>query len=43
MEQEMTIEELIALINTQEGDFIIQVENGEDEADGERKDSGSCR
>ena len=30
MEQELTMEELIALINSQKGDFVIRVEFGED-------------
>lgn len=30
MEQELTMEELIALINSQNGDFIISVELGEE-------------
>ena len=30
MEQELTMEELIALINSQEGDFIISVKFGEE-------------
>lgn len=29
MEQELTVEELIALINSQKGDFIIRIEFGE--------------
>lgn len=29
MEQELTMEELIALINSQKGDFVIRVEFGE--------------
>ena len=28
MEQELTMEELIALINSQKGDFVIRVEIG---------------
>ena len=32
MEQELTTEELIALINSQKDDFIISVEFGEEEA-----------
>lgn len=31
MEQELTMEELIALINSQKGDFIIRVEFGEED------------
>ena len=27
MEQELTVEELIALINSQKGDFIIRIES----------------
>ena len=30
MEQELTVEELIALVNSQKGDFIIRIEFGED-------------
>ncbi len=30
MEQERTMEELIALINSQKGDFVIRVEFGEE-------------
>lgn len=30
MEQELTKEELIALINSQKGDFVIRVEFGEE-------------
>ena len=30
MEQELTMEELIALINSQKGDFVIRVEFGEE-------------
>ena len=30
MEQELTVEELIALINSQKGDFIIRSEFGEE-------------
>ena len=30
MEQELTVEELIALINSQKGDFIIRIEFGEE-------------
>ena len=30
MEQELTVEELIALVNNQEGDFIIRIEFGEE-------------
>ena len=29
MEQELTMEELIALINSQKGDFVIRIEFGE--------------
>lgn len=32
MEQEMTVKELIALMNDCEGDFMIQIELKEDEA-----------
>jgi len=37
MEQEMTVEELIALINASEGDFMIQVELKEDADEGREK------
>lgn len=40
MEQEMTVEELIALINTCEGDFMIQVELKEDADEGREKTCG---
>ena len=30
MDQELTMEELIALINSQKGDFVIRVELGEE-------------
>ena len=30
MEQELTVEELIALVNSQKGDFIIRIEFGEE-------------
>jgi len=30
MEQELTMEEFVALINSQEGDFVIRVEFGEE-------------
>ena len=30
MEQELTMEELIALINSKKGDFVISVEFGEE-------------
>ena len=30
MEQELTVEELIALVNSQKGDFIISVKFGEE-------------
>lgn len=30
MEQELTMEELIALINSQKGAFVIRVESGEE-------------
>lgn len=33
MEQELTMEELIALINSQKGDFIIRIEFGEEVSD----------
>ena len=34
MEQEMTVEELIALINASEGEFMIQIELKEDDVNG---------
>ena len=34
MEQEMTVQELIALMNAWEGDFILQIELKEDDANG---------
>lgn len=37
MEQEMTIQELIAFINGQRGEFIIQVKHKEEPADGKEK------
>jgi hypothetical protein len=37
MEQEMTMQELAAFINAQEGDFILRIELGE-EADGNAKE-----
>ena len=40
MEQELTMEELIALINSQKSDFVIRVEFGE-EAVSDAKDT-SC-
>lgn len=33
MEQELTMEELIALINSQKDDFVIRVEFGEEVSD----------
>ena len=36
MEQEMTVKELIALMNDCEGDFMIQIELKEGDADEER-------
>ena len=39
MEQEMTVQELIALMNVWEGDFIIQIELKEDDANGNRKET----
>ena len=30
MEQELTVEELIALVNSQKGDFSIRIEFGEE-------------
>lgn len=38
MEQEMTVQELIALVNAGEGDFMIQIELKEDDADGKYKE-----
>lgn len=38
MEQEMTVQELIALVNAWEGDFILQIELKEDDADGKRNE-----
>ena len=38
MEQEMTVQELIALMNVWEGDFIIQIELKGDDANGNRKE-----
>ena len=38
MEQEMTMQELVAFINAQEGDFIIRIELGEEaDADAEKE------
>ncbi|MCQ4756923.1 MAG: hypothetical protein PHD56_06630 [Anaerostipes sp.] len=40
MEQEITMQELIALMNDQKGDFIIHVEFGEEaDADGKNAES----
>ena len=39
MEQEMTVQELIALMNAWEGDFILQIELKEDDANGNRKET----
>lgn len=39
MEQEMTVQELIALMNAWEGDFILQIELKEDDTDGNRKET----
>ena len=38
MEQEMTVQELIALVNAWEGDFIVQIELKEGDADGKRNE-----
>ena len=38
MEQEMTVQELIALMNAWEGDFIIQIELKGDDVNGNRKE-----
>lgn len=40
MEQEMTVEELIALINASEGEFMIQIELKEDADEGRDKTCG---
>ena len=39
MEQELTMEELIALINSQKGDFVIRVESRSEE----RRVGKECR
>ena len=39
MEQEMTVQELIALMNAWEGDFILQIELKGDDANGNRKET----
>ena len=39
MEQEMTVQELIALTNACEGDFILQIELKEDDANGNQKET----
>lgn len=38
MEQEMTVQELIALMNALEGDFILHIELKEDDANWNRKE-----
>ena len=38
MEQELTVEELIALVNSQKGDFIIRIEFGEEAGSGVREE-----
>ena len=38
MEQELTVEELIALVNSQKGDFIIRIEFGEEADSGVREE-----
>ena len=38
MEQEMTVQELIALVNAWKGDFILQIELKEGDADGKRNE-----
>ena len=45
MEQELTMEELIALINSQKGDFVIRVEFGEEAVSRseERRVGKECR
>lgn len=42
MEQEMTVEELIAFINAQKDDFIIRVKCEEESADGDDKGDRNC-
>ena len=39
MEQEMTVQELIALMNAWEGDFILQIELKEYDVNGNRKET----
>ncbi len=39
MEQEITLKELIALINSQEGNFIIHVNLGEEEMGNAKEES----
>lgn len=39
MEQELTMEELIALINSQKGDFVIRVEFGEEAVSDAKEES----
>ena len=39
MEQEMTVQELIALMNAWEGNFILQIELKEDDVNGNRKET----
>lgn len=43
MEQEMTVQELIALVNAWEGDFILQIELKEGDADGKRNEISDGR
>ena len=43
MEQEMTVQELIALVNAWEGDFILQIELTEGDTDGKRKEISDGR
>jgi len=43
MEQEMTVQELIALVNAWEGDFILQIELKEGDTDGKRKEISDGR
>lgn len=36
---ELTIEDIVTLVNSSEHDFIIEVEFGEENVDGEKKES----
>lgn len=40
MEQKLTMQELIALINDEEGEFIVHVNGGEEDADEKESESG---